>query len=53
MDSFRDLTARLRRIAAVVTLASMMFAQAAAAAPRHAMAMHGEPALPEGFSPAM
>ncbi|HEY7687050.1 MAG TPA: ABC transporter substrate-binding protein, partial [Dongiaceae bacterium] len=38
------------RIVAVATLASIMFAQAAAAAPRHAIAMHGEPALPETFT---
>ena len=46
---------RLRRLHSIV-IAAALFAVAAAAAaqnapePRHSIAMHGEPALPEGFS---
>ena len=43
-------TGRPCGIAAAVALASLLLAGPGAAAPRHAIAMHGEPALPPGFS---
>ena len=46
----RAVTSRRVCIALAVALASMVFANAALAAPRHALAMHGEPALPDGFA---